>query len=463
MPVREFAICTILTLGVMATMINAQSAISVGSRLEPFVDDFLIEKMDGVQLQLQHPVVREEVFRFDAPWEGPTSAYVTIFRDGDRFRMYYRGTSTDDGQEVTCVAESVDGIHWTRPRLGLHEFGGSKENNIVWAGKGAHALTPFKDPNPNARPDELYKAVSPGAGDGRSVLYAFVSSDGYRWRKLQEEPIITKGAFDSQNVAFWDAGRKEYVCYFRDFRNGKRDIKRSTSKDFRNWSEPEWLTYNLPPEHYYTNAILPYPRAPHIYVGFPKRFVPERKAIASHDHDGVSDGVFISSRDGLVFRKWIEAFHRPGLDAENWTDRNNMAAWGIFELVPGEISIYYSRHYRHTTNGLVRTTIRSDGFVAVHADARGGEMITKPIIFDGRELVLNYSTSAVGGVQVEIQNEDGAPVSGRSLEDCPIIYGDEIERVVRWNSGSDLSTLAGKPVRLRFRLSDADLYSIRFR
>jgi hypothetical protein len=64
---------------------------------------------------------------------------------------------------------------------------------------------------------------------------------------------------------------------------------------------------------------------------------------------------------------------------------------------------------------------------------------------------------------MEIQDDKAQPIAGFRMEECPAIYGDEIERRVTWNSGSDVSLLAGKPVRLRFRLKDADLYSFRFR
>lgn len=452
-------------LALMVMMTQAYGAVPIGSRLELFTDDYLIERMDGVELLLHHPIPRETVITFDQPWEGDTSAYVTIFKDGDKYRMYYRGSAGDNGhQEVTCTAESTDGIHWTRPKLGLFEVGGTKENNVVWIVAGGHAFAPFKDVNPNAKPEELYKAVAPSKGDAnQAVLDAYASLDGYHWKQLGDKPIITDGKFDSQNLAFWDAERKEYACYYRDYRNSTREIKRATSRDFVHWTPGEWVTYNLPPEQYYTNAITPYFRAPHIYVGFPKRFVPGRKAIETHPFDGVSDGVFISSRDGIVFHKWLEAFHRPGLDQENWTDRNNMAAWGIHELRPGEISIYYSQHYRHPTNGMVRTTIRTDGFVSVHAGGKTGEMVTKPLIFEGKELVINYSTSAAGGIRVELQDESGAPMPNFRLDDCPVIYGDQIERVVKWKSGSDLSSLARKAVRIRFEMMDADLYSMRWR
>lgn len=436
-----------------------------------FTDDHLIESARGVELRLNHPVVRGTAITFDAPWEGDTCAYVTIFRDGDRYRMYYRGSNETPPPAhpmVTCMAESTDGIVWTRPKLGLFEFNGSKDNNIVFTGPGADTFTPFKDSNPRVPADERYKAVAvmrPG-GDRKkkAVLYALVSQDALRWKQMGTDPIITDGAFDSQNLTFWDAERGEYVCYFRDFKNGVRMIKRATSKDFRTWSTPEEVVYKgAPAEDLYTNAITPYFRAPYVYLGFPKRFMPDRKVVAEHKSPGVSDGVFMSSRDGLNFHLWNEAFIRPGQDIGNWTDRSIMTAWGLLDLRPEEISLYYSEHYRHPTNRLVRATIRTDGFCSLHAGGERGEVVTKPVIFAGGELVINYATSAMGSIRVELQDGSGKPIAGFGLEDCPPIYGDEIEHVVRWNSGSSVSALAGKSVRLRFEMLDADLYSIRFR
>lgn len=90
-------------------------------------------------------------------------------------------------------------------------------------------------------------------------------------------------------------------------------------------------------------------------------------------------------------------------------------------------------------------------------------MLTKPLVFSGKELEINYSTSAAGRVLVEIQDAEGKPIEGFSLADCPQIVGDEIEHVVAWKNGADVGRLAGKPVRLRFVMQDADLYSLRFR
>lgn len=457
---------------------SSSGPIVIGSRLQLFTDDYLIDSLRGVELRINHPTPREIAMVFDAPWEGDTSAYVTVLNDADRYRMYYRGSSESAGPahpEFTCMAESVDGIVWTRPKLGLFDFGGSKDNNIVWTGS-AHCFTPFLDSNPDAAESERYKALvtmRPG-GDPKAkvALFALISADGIHWKRMRDEPIITDGAFDSQNLAFWDTVRGEYVCYYRDFKDGVRIIKRATSKDFRTWSAGQEITYTgAPPEHLYTNAITPYTREPGIYLGFPKRFVPERKAVPEHNDVGVSDGVFMSSRDGLRFHLWNEAFIRPGLDRENWTDRNIMTAWGLLELTPGEITLYYSQHYRHPTNRLMRATIRTDGFCSLHAGGERGEVVTKPLVFSGKELVVNYATSAIGGIRVAIEEAGEGPdtkserrtINGFALQDCPVIYGDETERVVRWNSGGGVSSLAGKPVRLRFEMLDADLYSIRFR
>ena len=111
---------------------------------------------------------------------------------------------------------------------------------------------------------------------------------------------------------------------------------------------------------------------------------------------------------------------------------------------------------------LRRGTLRTDGFVSAHADYSGGQLITHPFLFEGKNLLVNYSTSAFGSIQVEIQNETGNPIKGFEMERCPAIYGDEIQHAVSWETNQDLSSLSGIPIRLRFSLIDADLYSIQF-
>ncbi len=104
----------------------------------------------------------------------------------------------------------------------------------------------------------------------------------------------------------------------------------------------------------------------------------------------------------------------------------------------------------------------TDGLASVYGPPDGGELLTRPVVFEGRELVLNLATSVRGGVRVELQDADGNPIPGFTLDDCPTIIGDSIEHVVTWREGADVSEFAGRPVRLRFELRDADIYSYQF-
>jgi hypothetical protein len=368
--------------------------------------------------------------------------------------------------EVTCTAESPDGIHFTRPELQLHPRDGHETTNIVHTGPGCHNFTPVLDTCPDTPPEHRYKALA-SAGETRTVaptLVAFSSPDGYHWQAVREQAVLTDGDFDSQNVGFWDPVQALYVAYYRQFNQGIRDIKRATSPDFLEWSPGELLDYgSAPSEHLYTNAILPYFRAPHIHIGFPNRFVPDRKPVAEHPQNGVNDALFMSSRDGRTWHRWPEAFLRPAPDPLCWTDRNNYVAWGVVQTGPAEMSVYWNEHYRHATHRLRRGSLRLDGFVSLHGDAEGAELLTRPFTFSGRELVLNLETSAAGGLRVELCDAQGVALQGRGMAECSTVFGNETERVVSWKDGTDVGRFAGTPVRLRIRLEDADLYSIRFR
>jgi hypothetical protein len=150
---------TLTFLSAHALLCAAAEPVKIGSRRELFVDELLVAKMDGVSLKLHKPQAQDVALVCDAPWEGNTSGYFTLMRDGDLFRAYYRGTHYDEAgkksahEELTCYAESRDGITWTKPKLGLVEFNGSKDNNIILIGAGCHNFSPFKDTNPNCPPE----------------------------------------------------------------------------------------------------------------------------------------------------------------------------------------------------------------------------------------------------------------------------------------------------------------------
>jgi len=474
----------------------AGDPITVGSVRQLFIDNYLVDRMDGAALKLHPPVSTETVLEPDSPWEGQTLAYPSVLKDGDRYRLYYRASgppldapatiAAGDQKQMewsyTALAESRDGIRWTKPKLGLVDFKGSRQNNLVWPTQGNEGrdLIPFLDSNPAASPNERYKAL---AALTTVSLGAVASPDGMHWHAMRKEPVIANlplnPMMDPPNHAFWDTEQKQYVAYLRGWIHDRiRSIRRCTSKDFLNWSVPEYIDMGSEIEHLYTNMATPYERAPGIYFMFAKRFVPWRKFFPDWPYWGLSEIVLLASRDGTHFpRTFMEPFVRPGLDPLNWHERALIMAKGILQTSPTEMSLYHFEHYRTKAVRLRRDVLRPDGFISVHAPYPGGEFTTKPLIFKGKNLQINYSTSVAGGIRVEVQNEGGQPIPAFRLDEAEEIFGDEVNRGVTWRidqqirqqgghrylvRASDLSELAGRPIRLRFVMKMADLYSFRF-
>ncbi len=522
---RQFLKETVLTsagLASLATGVRTSSAqqateaINIGSRRELFVDNTLIEKLvGGAATRLHHPVPREVALNHDEPWEGTGSGYHSVFKDGDRYRMYYKAwhievannkVTTNRHPLFLCYAESDDGTKWVKPKLGLHEFNGSKENNIVMVtGKiGSLNVDPghpavFIDENPDAPPAARYKAIVRSSRP--NGLLPFQSPDGLNWTPMTDKPILSGlGAFDSQNLAFWDPTIQKYRAYWRIFTagvttdkewkpGGIRAIRTATSDDLVNWGPHSDIKYvDSPHEELYTNQIKPYHRAPHILVGFPARYIDRNWSQSMNDlpaHEqrkqraagsrrygtAITEGLFMASRDGQTFHRWNEAFLRPGPErAESWHYGQQYIAWHLVETKPtltgaaNELSLYASESYWHGKGSAVRRySLRLDGFVSVNGPASdGNELITKPFVFDGSQLHVNFATSAAGSLRVEFQNVDGSPIEGFRLEDSNLHFGDSVDRIITWKNGSDVSKLAGKPIRARFELRDADLYSMKF-
>lgn len=448
---------------------ESEDVVDLGSRRELFVDRHLVGELRNMTLKLHDPQLAPPV----SP-PRPNGHYATVLKDDDTFRFYYRGDKDPavtwkthgieayhDG-EVTLYAESPDAIHWTTPNLGLFQHPSFPAGNIVLMDEFLvnHNFTPFIDTKPGVPASERYKALGGIAFQphqtavrdkrGPGGLKAFVSSDGIHWKRLRDEPVVPESwgkYFDSQNYAFWSESEQRYVCYFRRFIQGYRGIARTTSKDFIEWSQPVEMRANLPGEHLYTSCTQPYFRAPHIYVALPTRFMDKRGA--------ATDILFMTTRGGDHYdREFTQSFIRPGVGDQGWANRANYAAIGIHQTGPTEMSLFLT--------GGRRYTLRLDGFASVNAPLAGGDFVTKPLTFSGDRLEINYSTSAAGQVRVELQDIDGKALAGFGSEDCEPIWGDHIVREVKWKGATDLKAHAGKPVRLRFEMSDADLYSIRF-
>ena len=462
---------------------------------------------------------------FDRPWEGNECGEFTCLRDNGLYRIYYRASNASRDEQgnivkrspmYTCYAESRDGISWTRPSLGLFEAAGTRDNNVILTQQHGRRVelnfSPFVDTGPRVPPEERYK----GIGGMTGMVFALVSPDGINWRKLVEEPVIE--GYDAHNLAFWDMDRGEYRSYSRhrriaayqagmdelgdaplktddltglteDGRDNGRDIITSTSKDFIHWTKPEFLSYSPGRvNELYENHVLPYYRAPHFLLCFPTRYIDRgwtaaaealpqlehrRKRSGGDPREGtaLTDCMLMSSRDRIHFSIWPESFIRPGLRLkDNWFYGDNYVAWGMIETAspiigaPDELSLFATEaYYQPGPVRLRRFTIRVDGFVSVCAPLSGGELLTRPLVFSGSELVMNYSTSAAGSVQVELQDAQGVPLPGFALADSEVMYGDSLEQPMLWRGTPDLGALAGTPVRLRFVLKDADLFSLRFR
>ena len=450
--------------------------IDIGSRRELFVDGLLIDRMHRAELELHHPV---KAPRPKSPL--PERHMMTVIKDGDLYRAYWRGSDpsytgelhTGHAGETVHYAESRDGHEWEFLKLGMYEVGGTRENNVILARQPPFLtnFVPFLDSHPDVDSRERYKALAgyPGPGDKRGLeepgrgLFAFASPDGIHWTKKTE--VIPyrpewRHAFDSPNVSFWSEAEQLYVCYFRTWTEPERlrSISRTTSPDFESWSEPVAMHPNLPGEHLYTNQTHPYFRAPHVYIALPTRFVPGRGDAPDYDKKDVNatDILFMSTRAGSTRydRVFTEAFIRPGLDPARWGNRANYVALNVIPTGRAEMSIYHRSGDRYV--------LRTDGFISVNAGYEEGELLTKPLRFSGSKLLLNYSTSAAGSLRVEIQRVDGQAVAGFALADSTELIGDRIEGAYSWKAGEDVSSLAGEPVRLRFVMREADLYSFRF-
>ena len=451
-----------------------QSVLDVGSERQLFLDEFWFDSQQGIRLTRHRPQPREVSLTCVEPWEGKELHYSSVIRDRGLYRMWYRVAEKEPPFPVwTCYAESRDGITWERRNLGVFSRKGSTRNNIIGDPKDFTNVSVIVDPNQQPGSSSRYKMISRVGG-----ISGFISADGIRWQPVRTNPLLPpeKGPFDSHNILVWDDERRRFVIYLRgvdpsvegSFKGGRRAIRRTESIDFLHWSEPELVL--VPDErdpkdlHFYTNAAVKYFRAARAFLMFPMVLYPGRRHHDDAPHDGLSDVQFASSRDGI---HWDRLFRQPflsaDLDRDNWVDRNPIMGHGVVPTGPGEISMYYSELLRSERTRIRRCTLRTDGFVSVQGPYSGfGEFTSRPIRFRGRHLELNYSTSGGGSLRVELQDQDGDPLEGLSLEDCPPLVGDKIDGAVMWKGGRDLSRHAGKPVRLRVRIRDAHLYAFRF-
>lgn len=480
-------------------------ALKIGTRREVCWDEALMAKAEGVHVQMHRPEFRNVAMVCDAPWEGNCSGYFTLIPDEGQFRLYYRGSNLpvdNDGvvpprhKAFMCYAESKDGKTFTRPNTEVIPFWGRKENNIILDSIRDNMYF-FRDTNPDCPADARYK----GLAEAEDALFYYKSADGVHFEKVRL--LADDGAYDSMNIAFWDDETQQYFFFYRGLHgvgapDGKwvhteeramhttviRDVRVRTSKDFLNWSEPQMIRFAPDQEdtELYTNQVQKYYRAKHMFVGFPARYVDRyedaqnfpqlpnwelrRKLIRNWGRSGtaMTDAIIMTSRDGYDFRRTDEAFLTPGIERDsNWYYGDGYFCYGMAETTseipgaPNEISMYLGFDYRVNGVKLCRYAVRLDGFFSWHCDFTPGQVVTKPILFAGDELSMNFATSAAGYVRIRLLDTDGTPLEGY---DSGRLFGDSVDRKVVFEA--PLSKLAGKPVCMEVSMRDAELYAFQF-
>lgn len=422
-----------------------------------------------------HPVLKQE-----APWEqhpGMTAAVIYDEREGLFKAWYMAGFYAPGAGHVQCLALSEDGIHWWRPSLKRHEALGSVENNIVIPASHHegqdHFETMLKDPA-DPDPARRYKAIGWSSYDWDGPLagiYTATSPDGLDWHHTPE-PVFhyhprpgtaDLGPVGDAQSLMIDTLRGRYAAFLR----GGASRLLSWSEDFVHWTPPKpFLTALHDEEGLYNNTGFVYGDQ---YLGilthFDKGPVTQTQALQ-----------LLSSRDG---EGWARI---PG---EPLVDLGQVGEWDRFQLlltgappirVGDQLFIYYRgtarRHNkvpaefdpriasdqdrRTMSIGLAR--LRVDGFASVSASYEGGRLTTTLLRAEGEELRLNLKAD-YGKVGVECLDEEGRPLPGFGLEDCVPLSVDAVAAPVRWQGQSSLGPLRQRPIRLRFHLHNARLYS----
>lgn len=456
-----------------------------------------------------------DVLKADMPWEDEI-CYANVVKDVDIYRMYYlthvvmieapecydeNGNKKAQAyilDSYVCYAESKDGLNWVKPELGLCDFEGSKNNNIIL--RSCDLPKPrdmfdnffvFIDDNPLCRKGERYKAMVESNAYGVQCLKGYISDDGINFKLKYDFDI--DGKFDTLNTCLFDKNINKYVAYVRDFHvdpnfkdvSGVRDIRRVESTDWINWSKAERLDYKGGEEYpLYTNQVMKYYRNENIYVAFPTRYVERQEWTDNYEQLGgksfrkermklenrfglvVTDGIFMSSRDGKSWDKYDEAIFTAGIEHEhNWVYGDGYPLYFMYETrsddgiedevsmlvrqpAPGWVGIPYDY--------LTRYAFRKDGFVRCFAPYSGAKVVTKSFVFNGEKFYINFETSARGYVKIIIEDN-----TGLKAETCEL-FGDNTNRLVNFE-GIDVSQFSGKEVTLTFEMRDASIYSFNFR
>ena len=474
---------------------NADAPVlTVDDRKQLFIDDRFIESLRDIALTMNEPAKIGPVVLPDRPWEDRRVGFCdSVVEHEGRFMLFYSCMAQDRGIFV-CLATSQDGVHWDKPSLGVIDFDGSKDNNIVLPDQGETVV--FLDPH--GVPEERFKCVSVRywPDPEKAGLYVHTSPDGVRWR-ICEERVFPLSP-DTANMAMWDRQRGKYVAHIRVW-DSMRKVGRVEMDDIRKpwpfdpleapyyiWGKdkipvpsrevPLAFGYDesdpIPSDHYNSGAVE-YPWADSAYLMFPAAYLhfPDPPA-GKYGNDGLLDIQLATSRDGVSYTRLSRAPYIP-LSPEG--DKDSKCLYMATGMLRHEDDIlqYYAGyeithgapqdHPPEPLGSICAVRQRLDGFISVDAAYGGGQVLTPPLTFAGTRLELNLDCSAMGSCRVALLDRSGELISGFSAGACDPISGNKVRQTVTWQGNADVSTLAGTPVRLHFLLRACKLYAFQFR
>ena len=477
--------------GALKPLLTAAKPIRVGDRKQLFIDGKFIESSKQVELKMNSPRKLGPVLTATKPWETEYLGFLAAAVDHDGVcKMWYR-TEGKTGGSALCYATSKNGLRWTKPKLGRYKFGDNKDNNIVL--KGIAAGTVFLDPKapPHQRfkfPHQMYWPDPEKGG-----MYVHWSADGIHWKggKTRVLPLVP----DTANQCHYDPRLGKYVAYIRCWDPMRKIMRIEMDDVLASWpikplKEPNHIWgkdkiatpsreapvvfgYDeqdpVPSDHYHAAAVQ-YPWADDAYFMFPSAYLHfPPPPVGKFPNCGPLDIQMAASRDGI---KWDRISRAPyvelGLDGEI-DSKSLYMVLGIVRRGDEILQFYGGMDHLHgdTENrragAICALSQRLDGFVSADAAYTGGEIMTPPLVFEGGRLELNVNTSALGEVRVALLDAQGEAIDGYSDADCDPIHGNYIRRVVTWQGSSDVSKLAGQPVRLHFVMRSAKLYAFQFR
>ncbi len=442
--------------------------LEVGHQHQLFVDDHVIAERSGITLTLHQPVKCKQnpVLRAEKPWEsGSVAIYGTVFYDeqDECFKMWYRAI---DDTCYACYATSKDGVHWDKPILNVKPHKGSTKNNIVLGSvKPKFYLDGFaviKEPN-EPDPKRRYKMLTYNGG---RRFAAMISPDGIHW----SGPINPK-AHDTGDVVsmYYDTGLGKYVALlkrrwvFKDDQ-GKTQKRRarlvSYSNDFVKWATPTWAIVpdeKDPPEtHIYSHVATMYEG---MRIGYISVFRKDTERV---------DVQLCSSRDGKIWQRYRERIPFIPAGPSGSFDSGSLYAnaSGLIRR-DGKIWIYYCGYSTdhagrqvgdgRPKNGIGLAHLRVDGFVSADAGKEGGTLLTRPMICAGSSLHIN-ATAPKGRIRAEVLDSESRPIQGFEMDSSVPFWGDSLDAPLRWKS-NEAKLPKCKPVRVRFHLANAELYS----